>query len=373
MHKVLLFSFFNSNNIGDKAIGSVLYDLLSERFEVSRCSNEGSFDIIGSYPDQRQGLVQRIVHKLDSLTGKRYMTPRYRAFLEEYKNAVKNVDAVVIGGGNIMMDYTDASASYLKYGDYVGAARREGKPCCALGVGIGPFKTEDQAKNAVAVLNGCSRVSFRDANSYDLFVRNGGDAGKASVSCDPVFLLKKRDSAVEKNVIAVNVLDPRWDGGIDRAKTADAYAELCRALAKGFPDKNIALFCTEKNDAAIMREVRGKLGDLPGVSTAEPQTLEELTGLYAGCGLMIGTRMHSMIIAYTQEVPVIGISWCKKTDDFLKMTDPSGVPFEITDFGERIDEMVARAKHPPQDKEIRRELIGRAETLIAGDIDKIIF
>ena len=371
MQTVLLFSFFNSNNIGDKAIAATFDRMLSDRFNVVKCSNEGNFDIAGRYVEESHGFGQRVRHKLDQLLGRRYMTPRYRAFLEKYGREIAGVDAVVIGGGNIMMDYTDSSRSYLKYRDYVSTARKAGKPCYALSVGIGPFRTDSQASDAVAVLDSCEYVSFRDAGSYDLFIRYGGDESRASIGYDPVFLTEKAVRSPENDTIALNVIDPKWDGTSDRDLLATSYASLASALAREYGEKKIVLFSTEKNDSGMMDRVMEKAGAQPGVSALAPSTLDELLDLYSRCSLMIGARMHSMIIAFSQDVPFIGLSWSGKTADLLARTDPAGARFDVSDFGGRIGEIVALAGEKMRSPTDNSGFIASAREAVLRDIARI--
>lgn len=373
MQKVLLFSFFNSNNVGDKAIAAQFEDLLAKRFEVVKCSSEGNFDIAGRYVSEKIGMTQKIRHKLCTLTGRRYMTPRYVGFIEKYRRAIRDVDAVVIGGGNIMMDYSPSSASYLKYMDYVSIAEEAGKPCFALSVGIGPFALEQQAKKAVEALNKCRRVSFRDEGSLGIFKSHGGDAEKASVTCDPVFLTKKRESREPKNKIAVNVIDPKWDKNADAEKIADGYLELVRSLSGAFSDKETVLFSTEKNDSGLLKRICEAAKDDPRVSARTPNSVDELLDLYSETCVLVGARMHSMIIAYTQSIPTVGLSWSKKTSDFLKATDPCGVHFDINDFGERTDQITDRVRVLMVGPTDNSEFLRRAQNALTEDINRLDF
>ena len=340
MKKILLISFFNSNNIGDRAISKTFFDLLSERFDVTKCSVEGNFDIFDRYVGEKIGAPQRVKHKLCELFGRRYTTPRYRRFLTACRERIGEFDAVVIGGGNIMMDYTERSSSYEKYSDYVSIAKESGVPTFVFSAGIGPFRTGGQAKGAVGVLNGCEYVSFRDESSLALFVENGGNAAIAALSRDPVFLLEKRPGKEKKDVIAVNVIDPRWDGGVGREALAEAYAKLTAALAEAFPEKRIVLFSTEKNDAALAENIAERSSG--AANYAGIGSLDGLLEFYSGCSLLVGARMHSMIIAFTQRVPVIALSWSRKIDEFASIAGAAA--FALSDLSSDIPAVVAEAK-----------------------------
>ncbi|NTK05486.1 polysaccharide pyruvyl transferase family protein, partial [Enterococcus faecium] len=68
---------------------------------------------------------------------------------------------------------------------------------------------------------------------------------------------------------------------------------------------------------------------------------KQLIDLYEDLDIIIGTRMHSMIVAISQDIPVIGISWQPKVSEIFKIIDNENSVFDIKTFGEKTDEIIA--------------------------------
>lgn len=374
MKTIALFSFFNSNNLGDQAISSAFFELLSERLKVVRCSCEGSFEITGCYTPERRSWKEKALHLAKKLLRRRYDTPRYRRFLAALDERIDELDAAVFGGGNLMMDYSPRSASWRKYMDYANRFEARGTPCFALSVGIGPFADPEQGRGAAAVLNKCAWVSFRDERSRDLFLRYGGDPQKAGLSFDPVFLLPQRETREARDAIAVNVIDLRWAEPGYARDLESAYENLICELTEAFPDRTVCLFRTEKNDTELLDSLYRRCRDRgKRIERAEPEDPEALTALYSGAALVIGARMHAMIIAFTQRVPVIGLSWSPKTEEFFRIVGHGNRSFELKDLGSQTAAVIRAASEALSEGwSDPNQVLAAAKQRIGAEIDRVV-
>ncbi|MBR3953238.1 MAG: polysaccharide pyruvyl transferase family protein [Oscillospiraceae bacterium] len=370
MDTVILFSFFNSNNIGDKAISETFLKNLSEKFKVIRCSNEGDFNVYNKYVGENLGIFERVKRKLLILCGKNYFSPRYKKFMKQYEEYLKDCKAVVIGGGNILMDYSEKTNSHKKLNEYIKIANEKGRKCYALSVGIGPFATEKQLENAVKTLEGCEYVSFRDKASYDLFIKGGGNPEKAKISIDPVFTLPydgtKRKS---DNIIAVNIVKPSWYGESYQEKTIDDYSRFIGFLAKRYPEKDIVLFSTETNDNEGMNRVFDANKNEKNVSLRQIGSIDELRDFYSRCSLVIGARMHSLIIAYSCRIPVTGLSWTSKVSEFFRIIGKPHRYVDLKALGGSF-EKICKISEAEEDWDFDL-LIKKAEELLKKDLEEI--
>ena len=102
--------------------------------------------------------------------------------------------------------------------------------------------------------------------------------------------------------------------------------------------------------------------------------LKNLIDLYNEIDVLIGTRMHSMIIAYTMHVSLIGLSWQPKVDAFFSIVDEKAFLFNFEEMHKNINEIknatVERLKNREIDKrktEKKLEVIKRK-----SDIDREI-
>ena len=338
MKNIILFSFFNSNNIGDKAISDYFYRSLQSKYNVICCSNEGNFDINGSYESERLVFFEKVKRKICIALGIRYQSPLYKIFLKKYKSLLETADLVILGGGNLLMDYARKSSSYQKILDYVKVANKKNVSVYALSIGIGPFATNRQLEGAVDVLNMCDYVSFRDQSSYDLYVQNGGNSQRSVVSIDPVFALPQKtiENPVQDKGISINIIDPFWFGEKYREAVRSAYINFIKHLSDCYPSTNIFLFATEKSDVAFLNDICRIFEGNDKINEVLVSDLFSLQNLYLSSSLVIGARMHSLIIAFASYVRVIGLSWSQKVDSFFDIIGHSESVVPIEQLGENI-------------------------------------
>ncbi len=340
MKSIILFGFFNSNNIGDRVISEIICRNLSSQFKVTCCSNEGDFVLYNKYVNEKLNLYEKIKHRICLCCGRLYKSPKYKAFIKTYKEALKHSSAIIFGGGNLLMDYSEKTLSFAKYNEYMTLANECGKKCYAISIGIGPFATAKQRKMAIRTLNKCRYVSFRDKSSYDLFINNGGEKKIAHISMDPVFTLPYVKKKVKTcDTIAVNIVNPYWYGSVYTGKVLNDYVRLIKQLSKKYPSMRIALFSTELNDMAGVKYVYSETCSRTNVFMERTEELDELKSLYDRSRVVIGTRMHSLIIAYSCKVPVVGLSWSEKVSSFFEIIDQPTRCIKLNDLGEKMGDV----------------------------------
>src|SRR5699024_2563931 len=80
----------------------------------------------------------------------------------------------------------------------------------------------------------------------------------------------------------------------------------------------------------------------------------ELLELYGTLKILIGTRMHSMIIALTQRIPIIGISWQQKVDSLFEICNDSNSVFKYEMLGDSVQKIVESFKQKDLNLEIEK-------------------
>lgn len=347
MKKCILISRFNVSNIGDLAISNILYNITNEKYKVDRYNLFGDYKKIydinninhrkmSKFKMEVEIFINR--YKLNSLLSiYSSIKKRFKRTRSELEYIIKEYDFVIIGGGNMIYE-TDTSLKTIKrFEKYINIADRVQKPILALDIGIGPFKTAEQIEYTVRLLSKCTYVTFRDEASYKLYIENGGDINKAFISIDPVFMLpneNKIHTGVNRT-IGINIFNNKLIGKELRAYNTliREYAKLADSLIEK-KDVDIILFITEKLDQYALEDVYNHIQNKERVRIEEVNGLNQLIELYANIDLLIGTRMHSMIIAYTQLVPIIGLSWQTKVDELFKTISKKEYLFNIDNLEE---------------------------------------
>ena len=311
--KTILISFFNSTNLGDLILSENMRNLLAHDSTVKCYSFPGfarKAKIAAAIQDSNDTAACKNGIKSKIIPIYRYLRIRYLQNYEEIELDIADADRIVIGGGNMLMDL-DFIPNYIAYfHKLVEISEKYHKKVWVLCVGVGPLQNKWQEKMLCSALNKCERIATRDRIGRDLLERLG--LGKTVEVCpDCAFLEKKSVQVQEKRAIAVNICLAE--------EYKEAYRELILQTNKRFPEYKVILFSTEIKDYADIEHIRQNKDIASITETLKVYKKADLYALYAQTKLVVATRMHAMILAYTQNVPVIGLSWSKKIDGLFDL------------------------------------------------------
>lgn len=335
--KATLVSFIDSSNIGDRLIAETLSEQLLTGIEIKKYSyklieesqvkinknlvrRSKPHDIYYKYFRQLP-LIKNVVSK-----GK-WVRSRTRMYdsedIQRFEAALQQSDFLMIGGGNAIFDLSPATLSAQRFDQVVSLAKQHQLPIFVSSIGIGPFSTKKQQNAAIATLKKCDFVSFRDKRSLEYLKNAGHPAAYASV--DPVFLLPEVETfeqlKAQKKLqqrIGICVIDYRITGCSrkDYLNYLKDMKNLIHDLAAA--KKEIMLFSSEVQDYETIETLYVEFLKDPQVNVVFVKEKEDLLALYQSLNLVIGTRMHSMIVAVSQFVPIIGLSWQQKVVEMFK-------------------------------------------------------
>lgn len=335
--KALLVSFIDSSNIGDRLIA----ETLSEQLLIGIETKKYSYKLIEeSQIKINQELVRRskshdLYYKylrpmpfMKNIISKgKWRRSRKRMYdpttIQQFETALKQTDFLVIGGGNAIFDSSPATLSAQRFDQVVSLAKKHQVPIVVSSIGIGPFSTEKQEQAAIDTLKKCDYVTFRDRRSLDYLRNTQHSAAYASV--DPVFLLpaklpfeQLKTQKGSQQRIGICVIDYRITGC--SYKVYQRYLEEMRKLIQqlsGFK-REIILFSSEVQDYETIEALYSDFQKDPQVDVVFIKDKEDLLDLYQTLNVVVGTRMHSMIVAVSQYVPIIGLSWQQKVVEMFK-------------------------------------------------------
>lgn len=351
--RCLLVSFFDSNNLGDILIGECLWELASKNFRVDRFSysEKQSVNRVSNDISEYKNLIPHSLMYSTKVFLKKFALFRHiKFYLYKYRKVnidsldtkMKNCDFLLIGGGNMIFDLDKFSLSAKKFDYIVSLAKRNNKKVFAISLGIGPFKTYQQEIAAVRALSKCDYITFRDDASYNIFRKHNVKHKNVYVSIDPVFLLPKiNEEEREKNIIALNVINSKLLNESQESydNIIRQYAKLAETLANKF-NKKVILFSTEEADYSAVEDVYSKIQSNKLIEILRVSNINKLLDLYNDTLILIGTRMHSMIVAYSQHVPVIGLSWQSKVESMFEIIDSKEDLYKYTEIELRLNDIV---------------------------------
>jgi len=330
--RCILISFFNSDNIGDVIIANTLYEFMKNICNTEKISYSSEpfvyTDINKMYIRNKaniKNLVKIILYRIIIICNIEKIIDYYREYhksenINKIEEKIVESDIVVIGGGNMIFDATKFSRSASGFKKIIDIAKNHNKKVFVISIGIGPFVTQIQEKQAVEVLNRCDFITFRDSKSLEIYRKYYNDKN-FFLTIDPVFMLPcyvSNDNNKKEHIIGINLFDNRLAKVKQKKKYNEVkkgYVELINMLLKNTGLK-IVLFSTALNDYKVIEDVYKKIST-SNVEVRRISGFDDLIKLYNEIDLLIGCRMHSMIIAYTQYIPVIGLSWQPKVDAFF--------------------------------------------------------
>lgn len=266
-----------------------------------------------------------------------------RAHLRSVVREIREADGLISGGGSLLQDVTGPKTIPYYLG-IIRIAQWYAKPTFIYAQGVGPVRRPLFRRMIGNVLKKCTYISVRDAESADLLAECGLDRERIDVVPDPV-IGAPRGEALFKYAGSDNVANGNSVTRTNRASALPligvsvrfwnedeselrAIADALKQVASTRPVRIRMLpFYPPGDVQASKRIVDQLLADERFVSTSvveiapnreHPAAMMRET---ANCDVLVGMRLHSLIYAAAQGVPMVGISYDPKVDVFLKQID----------------------------------------------------
>lgn len=305
MSRAAVCGYFGFGNAGDEA---VLYAMLhSWRTLYPGCKPL----VLSANPE-----ATRQAYRVEAAP--RWPPPRLTA-------ALRQVDVLVHGGGSLLQD-TTGLPSLLYYLGVIHLAQRLGKPVAVFGQGMGPLEHGLSRRLVRRVIGGVQMLSVRDEDSAQLLAQMGVKR-PVEVYADPVFLLKPQaiatDIAAGRQDLIAQGLDPDrklagfalrpWPGTERVAPEVVATARWLRE--QGWQVAFLPFHPPQ--DTGISQQLAAEAGDSAAVVLTWSQ-LPSLIGLVGNMHLLVGMRLHALILAALLGLPAVGLVYDPKVGSFLK-------------------------------------------------------
>lgn len=286
----------------------------------------------------------------------------HRMKLGEVRQAIKDSDGLISGGGSLLQDAT--SPKTIPY--YLGVlkiAQWLGKPTFIYAQGVGPVNRKLFYPMIRSIFRKCTYISVRDMQSGELLQSMGISGEAVHVVPDPVMGLPlpagegvHRDShpgsALKENEAAlVSSIEEQHESSEEPVKASSsssgdtkgslpvigisvrywhperkelkAVAEGLKALAGQRPVHLRFLPFHQPDDIEASQFIADAMGDISKNGSAlsfyrDEKQPQDMLREVSRCDMILGMRLHSLIYAANQSVPLLGISYDPKINHFLK-------------------------------------------------------
>lgn len=330
--KIGIVGNYGNDNNGDE---SILFGILQQVKQTFSVTNE---DITVFSNNTQQTSERYGVHSYPLYYKKGNL---YKTFIHTFRNNkeyVSNFDLLIIGGGGILMDFYRREAHL--YLTYAMMAKQCNIPYIIYGCGAGPLDTLSGKISIRLMCRYAANISVRDPQSKQL-LQSIGVKKPIEIIGDPAFTLKAdRENYAEKpkniGVSAVPYYNANyWPEG-DVAKYEKYITSMAKNLDNVIANQNvnITFFATKfPQDVTVTKDIQKKMQFKQQTKIIDenlvPERLLEVTG---ALDIVIGTRLHSLILATNSETPIIAVSYHTKVQDFMSFVDASDRCLQMQDL-----------------------------------------
>lgn len=319
MARVLLSGYYGFSNAGDEAI---LYSIVQ------------AFKALA--PD-----LEIIVLSHDPCATEKWLpvTAVNRWRPGEVARALRRADLFISGGGSLFQDVTGAK-SLLYYLGVLEMARILGRPRMIYAQGLGPLQRNWARRLTARALDCVQLITLRDSYSRAFLQSLGVQRPVIKVTADPVLGMDigSLDLKAGRNKLLQLGLEegrrpmagialrswPHVEGVIEAlARVGD---EL---VGQGWEVVFLPFHFPRDVDACYQVQ---RLMQAPAAIIKEKLTLEELAGIISCLDLLLGMRLHALILAAVFKVPFLGLSYDPKVEAFCRQVDQPWVGLNFPDF-----------------------------------------
>lgn len=301
--RILISGYYGFNNSGDDAIlKAIVKDLKNA---------DSSIDIMALSNDPQ-------------LTEKVYEIKAVNRFkITEVIKAIKNCDLFISGGGSLLQDIT-STRSILYYLSLMKIALIFKKPIMVYANGIGPINRKLNRDFTRKILNRVDYITLRDENSK-LFLEKLGVTNKnIAVTADPVFtldgsshieidkILKSEGIPLDKPLVGISIRNwAREDILIDSLSKAIKY------ILNKYEVNVVLIPMHYPEDLPISEMLLKKVNAKGCYLISNKYGVEDIIGIIKRLKFIVAMRLHSLIYAAVESVPMIGIVYDPKIIGFL--------------------------------------------------------
>lgn len=305
--KILLSGYYGFDNSGDDAIlKAIVKDLKAEDENID-------ITVLSKNPE----------NTIDSYKVK--AVDRFK--MKEVIKAIRSSSMLISGGGSLLQDVT-SSRSLWYYLMLMYVSRFFKKKIMVYANGIGPIDKSFNRKLTRKILNKVDLITLRDEDSKKYLEEIGVDNKNIFVTADPVFTLdSSKEARVEEIFSDENIPFNKSYIGVSVRKwknsehLIEVIAESIDYISEKYKTNIILIPMHHPDDLEISLEIQSRVKVENCYTLKKKYNVEDIMGIIKGLDLIVAMRLHSLIYAATQEVPMVGIVYDPKVEGILNSFD----------------------------------------------------
>lgn len=308
MPRILISGYYGFDNLGDD---TVLYGIVSS---IKKRQPNSELVVLSNQPARTEALFGlKAVNRWN-----------FAVIVRE----VMKCDMLVMGGGSLLQDVT-GGRSILYYLGIARLAQMLKKPIVFYGQGIGPINKPLSESLIKSVVNNVDLITVRDEKSREDLLSYGVTKPQIHVTADPAFAIDPELFSKDAGARLLREfgLESRFSGG--QQKIAGI------AIRNWAADNPFHQVLAENADALIRQgwkvvfipmQYPGDVGASQRVLSYMKEravllnrqfSFRDIANIIANTDLIIGMRLHSLILAAHSDVPFVSLSYDPKIDRFV--------------------------------------------------------
>ena len=227
------------------------------------------------------------------------------------------------GGGSLMQDVTSHRSLWF-YLFTISAAKRLGCQVMMYGCGIGPIHSPANRRRAAKVLQkSVDAITLRDTHSREELEDMGVTNPEIILSADPTVILPAAPEQVVDGILESQGIDPRgryigfalrpWPGFEEKAALFGAAADYAYEKYGLTP---VFLPIERRLDVGAAKLAAQHM-KAPHYILPETGSSDHTIGLFARMQVVVSMRLHALVFAAGQGVPLVGVVYDQKISSFL--------------------------------------------------------
>lgn len=310
MKNITLSGYYGFNNAGDEA---VLYSIIEA---LQKLNKNIEITVLSNNPEQTASLynVQAV----------------NRWKMGEVFEQLRKTDLLISGGGSLLQDVTSKNG-ILYYLGIIGMARLLRKKVLIYSQGIGPINYKSNKILVKKLLNSVQGITLRDEKSK-LELESIGVKKEIITVADPVLGLNKDDIEIDRGwellqrgnvsnkgkVLGISLRN--WD---KVPLNWEALGQACDYFAsEGWQTVFIPMHYPE--DISAAREVI-KYMKKDYILLKENYTPYDIICIFKAVDMILGMRLHSLIMGAVVQKPLVALSYDPKVDRFMTSLDSQDI------------------------------------------------
>jgi polysaccharide pyruvyl transferase CsaB len=253
----------------------------------------------------------------------------------ELARAIEEAELVILGGGGLLYDVGYEAGLHRFLADLPdrqwlyemarisAAASAAARPIMLYGIGVGPLLTEAARQVAKFTCDQARAITVRDEGSADLLAEYGVPRSRVHVAADPAILVEAGNAsslvaqlgitAAPRPWVAIN-LRPWGDAGQGEQLVAQGVS-LARAVCEQLGGTAVLLPLQRAPDDDL--RMLQPIADATGAAVMEQQlSPSDTVGALTELDLVIGMRLHALVLALAAGKPFVALSYDPKVSEF---------------------------------------------------------